>query len=181
MRPLLGLIALIIAGSCVISLSVTEKLSEFIEFANSKSLIFPNKVFITSTLVSGSCAFIILKIHKLKERIKKENNWSRWNESISFETLLSLPKEQIIKEITIDIEKKYYTQRKLYDYINPFQSFNNDVENEIKDLHNFLFISKKLEILGLQNICFLNDDIVDAYVKIQRLSYIKNLFLVWKN
>lgn len=142
------------------------------------NLVKSNKLRVGLGLVSCVYIFTFSRMAALKNSINNKNNWSFWNSSVSFDILSSLPKEKIIKEIVTDIERKYYGKN-LNIYTNPFDLFDNDMIRELKDLEDFLALANKIKKMRLQKFYSLSyEEIIDAQKKIQRLSYMKNLFFL---
>ena len=119
-------------------------------------------------------------IKKAVSITKNENSWGSWKKEMNFDQILSMPQNELGYELMFAIHKKYLNFNKPTDSITPLVRFSQDLDNEIKKLNHFISLAKWIKRLYLQRIFpFGDDDIYKAKETINRLTYLRNIFISW--
>ena len=112
--------------------------------------------------------------------ILAQNNWASWKDSTSFDILHVMPQQELAKELLFAVQKHYQTTENLTDFLLPLVSFLRDVDHELRILNQFLTMHQWLEKLHLTFLFPQQEILVQrAQEKVNRLSYLKGIFLDW--
>jgi len=138
------------------------------------------KYHIILSSVAGSYGAILFLLSKGHLYLSKENKWSSWPKNKAFQEVLELPQQELAELLLQNIQTKYKNEKNKIDFISPMATFINEVEKEKRTiifytrLYTFL---KKMHLINLFPVS--NRYFENTNEKLQRLSYIKNVFLSW--
>jgi hypothetical protein len=128
----------------------------------------------------SSYSFIFYKLLFCAYSIVSHNNWGSWKDSVPFDVLRIMPQQELAKELLFTIQKYYQTSENLTDFLLPLISFLRDVDLELKILNHFLIIHKWLQRSHLSLLFPQQEKLIKkAHEKMQRLTYLKGIFLDW--
>lgn len=135
-----------------------------------------------------SCGVGLLMLHLVcsyqlirgNSHFKNESLWSTWKKEIPLRSLILIPKDELARELIITIQRRYFNPKSPSDFFGPLVAFLVDLKAEIQlsklyiQRYNWL---KKIFFTRL----FPGDiaALMQAPEKIQRLLFIKELFLTW--
>lgn len=144
-----------------------------------KNVILQNKLsfFLSSTAVLYVCAVAYLKF--LEYQLRDKNCWSLWNNKKIDEWQY----DSVIKDVLIEIVKRYSTDYKLINKTTMFRKFLQNIEIETSRLKNYKNISKiaeSMHVNSLITIIPLNKTLIaNANERLVQLELLKNAFLTW--
>lgn len=126
--------------------------------------------------------YLILCYNTIKGNrlLDKETCWSAFKEEYSLEDLLEIPQQELAHELLKEIQRRYTKAQNITDFITPLITFMNDIEKEMKQIKRCIQLhtwSKKLHVASL--LPFNTKHYNRAPAKLQRLAYLKNIFLTW--
>lgn len=112
--------------------------------------------------------------------VKKPELWCAWKSSLSFEQLLAIPHTELTKELVHEIQRRYLEPEMIEDFFEPLVLFMNDVSQEMNNLtyyRNLATWTKRLHMSWIIPINWQRYNKITTHI--QRLLFIKNLFLTW--
>lgn len=139
-----------------------------------------NKLKIALSTISIMYLGTFYRIIVLWNAIKNNECWSLWKSSLNFEMFLSIPQKQLTEELISDINLKNSNPKNPTDFINPLVLFISQTDNELQNLKDFIAIATMMKNLNLERIFFISEvEISKVQERVQRLTYIRNLFSTW--
>jgi len=135
-----------------------------------------------------SCGVGLLALHlacsyqliRGNSHFKNESLWSAWKKEISLRKLVLIPKDELARELIITIQRRYFNPKSPSDFFGPLVAFLVDLQAEIQLSKLYIKRYNWLDKLLFTRI-FLGE--ITAFrqgpEKIQRLFFIKELFLTW--
>ncbi|MFA5998580.1 MAG: hypothetical protein WC747_01000 [Candidatus Babeliales bacterium] len=137
----------------------------------------------------SSYALAAYKLHLVHQLIESPDVWCNWKEVVALSHLVASPYEDTIKQLHIDIAKKYFslslTEQSLKEQSlkesnqSAHGLFLQEIKEEINLLKNYLWWSSAIKTLHCSG-CFY---IVDACViqeKLARLNFMVDIFIKWQ-
>ncbi len=139
-----------------------------------------NKAKIALISLGTVYSIIWYKLLYCAHTILSQTNWASWKNSIPFDMLHIMPQQELAKELLFALQKHYQTTENLTDFLLPLVSFLRDVDHELRILNQFLMIHHWLEKCHLSFLFPQQEILVQrAHEKVNRLSYLKEIFLDW--
>lgn len=135
---------------------------------------------ITLGMIGGLYAAIGISLVYLSYKILQQATWSSWKDTIPNDMLTAVPHQELGKELLFAIQQRYQTPKNLTDFLTPLVLFLQDVDKEIALLNKFLRLHDWLHIMRL-SILFPRQEVLiqRTHEKLQRLSYLRQVFLHW--
>lgn len=112
--------------------------------------------------------------------IDSSETWANWKHHCTLEELLKLPQAPLAQELLAEVQKRYATVDDLYDFITPLVQFIKAVDTEIGRYKRFVSVHASIDRLHIGILFPRNTKLqAQAYERIHRLSYLKNILLSW--
>ncbi len=148
-----------------------NKTTSFLKANKYKTMLF---------IVASVYAVLCYEVIKGYMYLNKENLWSSWRSTISFEELLAISQQQLSQELLRDIQLRYTNAQNINDFISPLATFLNDIEKETHYINYYNKLNTWLIRLHLSTIIPVSKKHFDgSKERLQRLAYLKNVFLSW--
>jgi len=112
--------------------------------------------------------------------LKKESLWSCWPNNIDFQEFIQISHKTIEEQLLQDIQVRYIKPESPTDFITPLILFMNDIEQEKKHLTFYLRLHNLLSKTYLSWIFPVDKKrFLTIKEKLERLTMVKNMFLIW--
>lgn len=128
----------------------------------------------------GIYSFFLYSVSKGNAYLSSIKSWSRWKEEMPLNDLLATPAHSLSQDLILEIQRRYTSAEAPTDFISSLITFIKDIDHEIitiKRYNNLISWLKKLHISALFPIK--NKLVAKIPEILNRLSYIRNIFLTW--
>lgn len=106
--------------------------------------------------------------------------WSVWKEHLPLDRLMSIPREDFIKELLVGIQHDYSNTSHPTNSLSLFADFLHALEKEEKIINEYLFVYKwSTRFLFDRTLPFITAEINYTSQRLKRLVFIKNTFQNW--
>ncbi|HSW75586.1 MAG TPA: hypothetical protein VLG50_00935 [Candidatus Saccharimonadales bacterium] len=119
------------------------------------------------------------KLYLGNQLLESHEAWCNWKEVISLSHLVTSPYEDTIKQLMIDIQKKYFSLSGKEPAQSMYALFFKDVQEEIDLLKNYLWWSNNIKTLHCSGCFYLQESCV-LEEKIARLNFMIDIFIKWQ-
>lgn len=128
----------------------------------------------------GTYAAVWVRLFYYIHYIFQSTGWGTWKENLSIDVLYAIPKQELGKELLFAVQQKYQKAETLNDFFLPLISFLRDADDELLMLNNFVAFYDLLHKAHVDTIFPLQEIILTkARQRLQRLLYLKEVFLYW--
>ena len=145
-----------------------------------KQFYIKNQKYIISGALLSSYFAILLKLQQGNQYIENLSLWSHWKKDKNLHELTQLPRQELIYDLIVEIQKRHIDTHNPVDFITPLSLFMQEFE---KEKSNLLCYSKLYNFLKKSYLLYMFPVETDNYFKIQahlgRLSFIRDTFLNW--
>ncbi len=129
--------------------------------------------------VSGY-GYLWYQLHKARNLLDNARAWSCWKNHIAIDHLGSYSRDELSKELFIDIQERYINIDDPTDHLLPLAGFLPMLERERILLEKYIWWGNKIMTCRLHLIFPLNqENITQAEEALRRLKFIKGLFISW--
>ena len=139
-----------------------------------------NKWTITALLISTHYGYCYYRLYKAQRFLHDQTNWAHWQDDLTLEELTSIPKDNCTQQLIHEIQMRYASSIDPTDFVNPLALFLQQIDLELmqaKEAHTFFYRIDRYYLSRLfPNI---NIDVELATESLNRLLFIKQLFLSW--
>ena len=146
----------------------------------SSSFLQSNKRMLIGLGIAGSYACLCLKIIQVNRYLGDPALWSSWKQEYSLPALLAIPQKEIAYALLHDIQKRYLNSTNPADFISPLIHFVYAIDQEMTTIQSYSYLYTWLKRLRLTYILPINTKRFEHIQgRLNRLIFIKNLFLTW--
>jgi len=135
--------------------------------------------------IIGGCAaslygYVCYTVYQGNRYLQSSDLWSSWKSSLELETLLSLPQKELAEELVREVQRRYTNPANPTDFVSPLSAFLTALEKECTTIQFYTEFNTRLHTLYLSKAIPLNCCVyTNAQKRIQRLLYLKNVFITW--
>ena len=148
--------------------------SEVIKF------LYGQRYFIAGGAVLGCYVYMCRECARINNYLECPDSWGSWRKEYSLEMLLSMPQQQIARDLVIEIQRRYSNNGNPTDFIGPLILFCKTIDYEIVLVNRFISIYSFLVRSHLYVLFRLNiKKCAELGDTLKRLQFIKNIFLAW--
>lgn len=145
-----------------------------------KALLWAHKFKLIMLILVGTYSSIALTIVRMNHIIDQADAWSCWKQHLSYEELCTIPNKQLEEDLLFTVQHQYMNQKNPTDSITPFVRFVSAIEYEVAILNRYIWLGSWLKRLHIMRLFPMSDDrIKQAEQKLQRLHFVKHIFLSW--
>lgn len=120
------------------------------------------------------------KLWRLASVLRAKDHWSLWRSGPLLDPLLTYPQRELTQQLLLDIQKKYTTSARPTEFIQPLIIFLTTLEEEQKNLKQYKTLCNILKRINIGGLFMLDKELMqEVDQRLQKLLYIKNLFLSW--
>lgn len=142
--------------------------------------LFEHRSFFAALGVVSLYAYAVYYALKAHSYLSNDHLWSRWKEEIAMQELLIEQRAIIANDLVLDLQRRYTFAENPTDFLTPFVYFMQDIEDELAMLQHYQKIEKALQKIRIRSfIPYYQTVFVTIQEKIERLLYVKNIFLTW--
>lgn len=135
--------------------------------------------FFALTAVSAY-GYLWYQLYKARAILSNPQAWCCWKNHIEIDRLAQYCQEELSKELLLDIQERYINNANPTDFVIPLASFLPIIEKEKQMLELYIWWSTKMITSYMRLLFPVNKQCVHmACQALQRLKFIKNLFIVW--
>jgi len=156
--------------------------------------IFISKFKLFTMGLLSSYGLAAYKLHLVHQLIESHDAWCNWKEVVALSHLVASPYQDTIKQLHIDIAKKYFSLSLKEQSLNkqtlnkqtltgPNESahvlFLKEIQEEINLLKNYLWWNSAIKTLHCSG-CFYIVDVCVIQEKLSRLNFMVDIFIRWQ-
>ena len=130
--------------------------------------------------VAAGYGYCVYRIKQMEQHLSSPQAWNNWYGSLDFEQLCVLPQEQLAKELLLAVQAQYTSSSDLDDFMQPCAQFLDDIDAELAELKQYQTWTQRLQRCYATRFFFIDRILAQSVsAKINRLAYLKNVFLTW--
>lgn len=112
--------------------------------------------------------------------LKRTDLWSSWKQELSFDQLCLIPQQILARELVLSIQQHGLDVQKPTDFMIPLVSFLHVIEEERIKLLYYQTLYNRITMLKCGSLFPFNKKRYnDIEKRLQRLSFVKNIFISW--
>jgi hypothetical protein len=139
-----------------------------------------NKLKITAYSLVSLYSYITYRLFTLKYSLIQADNWSLWNNTLSYDELCSLPQVNLGEMLIKEAQQRYTLIDDPENFITPIVTFLQTVEQEKKLLTNYISLCGWITTARLGKIFWFDEALTHACEeRLKRLAYIRAVFVNW--
>lgn len=139
-----------------------------------------NKYYIAALFMAGSYGYSFYKVRTIQGYVDNALTWSAWKKDVSFDALLTIPHDQLTRDLMMVIQTRYVSPQNPADFLTPLITFSKEITQElelVKSYHNYITWCTQFR---LQKILPISDLLLTQLTeRKQRVLYIHTLFQSW--
>jgi len=143
---------------------------------DTRYLIVNHKWKIGFATLAALYGFLLLEIWRGR---KQNGKWCSWKKDVPFADLLAVPQKELAQQLIDDIKTVYLNAANATNQLTPLIEFLKAIEQELKSLQRSLRVHTFIETTRIEKIFPIKPSSQIMKEKIQRLTYLKNLFSTW--
>jgi hypothetical protein len=134
------------------------------------------KLYSCGALYSALFVFLV----RTNYQMNSSESWAQWKKHMVLAEMQLYPQLQLMHDLLRDIQNRYMNKLNPTDSITPLSQFIMHLEQEQRQIEQYLSITSWLSTLWLTRIFpFNNDKIEQARAARERLNFINHLFISW--
>lgn len=135
------------------------------------------KWYVLASLATASYLCINFKIYKINRLLENPKSWCLWKEEIPFNRLTTIDSSELLKQLKIDICKKYFNAVEAIKDSELLAKFLEDITQEKKLLEFYQSISNFSSTLYISKLFILHKTTEQITQYIARLNFLMDLYL----
>lgn len=154
-----------------------EKISNFLY---PQTYLKRHKWFVLGGLAASMYGLLCYYTYRGNSYLGSNDLWSSWHQELPFDQLLSIPQEQIAKELLHEIQRRYSTPGSITDLIQPLSLFMVTIGQEEETIKWYQWFYSWLAYSRITKIIpFSKQQFAQTKERLQRIAYFKNIFQTW--
>jgi len=145
-------------------------------FHDTRHIIWNHKWKLGLSTLAALYGFLLLEIWRSK---KQNGKWGSWKKDIPFADLLAVPQKNLAQQLIDDIKTIYLNAENATNQLAPLIEFLKAIDKELKQEQRSLKINSFIETTRIEKAFPIKPNTQSIKEKIQRLTYLKNLFTTW--
>lgn len=144
------------------------------------SYISNNRCQIAGISLAALYLYLFSKVIKGNKYLGRKDSWALWKCDCSLVQLLEIPQKQLSQELLLEIQRRYTSIEKPIDFISSLIAFMHNIDQEIAYTKYFISLEAWLRAFRISLFFPINRKrFSQAPDNLNRLIYIRNLFLTW--
>lgn len=144
------------------------------------SFLHTNRFFLCTSFIAGTYIYAYHYITQANKYLDMANLWSSWRSDTPLEYLITIPQQELAKELILEVQRRYSNPQNPTDFITPLITFIQAIENELKIIRKYNRLYHCTTILHVQKMLPFNQkQFKSLNEKYRKLIHIKNIFLSW--
>lgn len=139
-----------------------------------------NKIKLTLYTSAALYAYITYKLFTLKYMLVQPDNWSLWNNTLSYDDLRALSEKQLAETLIKEAQQRYTVIHEPENFMLPIVTFLQTVEHEKQILQGYRSLCGWITTLHLNKIMWFDEQLERACEeRLKRLAYLRAIFINW--
>jgi hypothetical protein len=148
--------------------------------SRTSSLIYDKRYLIGTAVIAGCYIYACHYLVSANKYLEQTDTWSSWRLDTSVDLLITIPQNELAKELVLEIQRRYSSTQNPTDFISPLITFIQTIDTEINTLKRYMQIYQWATKLCLHNLLPFNQKLFNNLgEKYRRNIYLKNIFLSW--
>lgn len=144
------------------------------------SFLFNKRYLLGVTAIFGGYIYACTYIVKANKYLERTDIWVNWKSDIPFDMLVTIPQNELSKELILEIQRRYSSAQNPTDFISPLILFIQTIDTEIDTIKNYIDVYWLITKMHMQTLLPINQKQFSTLnEKYKKLLYLKNIFLSW--
>jgi hypothetical protein len=148
--------------------------------SQTRLFLYQKRYFIGASLLLSSYIYACHLIVKANKYLENMDTWASWRQDIPHELLVTIPQQELAKDLLLEVQRKYSNPQNPTDFLSPLITFIHAIDDEILMMQRITTAYTWTKKLHLDYILPINEKLFcKTEEKLKKLSYLKQVFLAW--
>jgi hypothetical protein len=148
--------------------------------SKTSSFLFNQRYLVAASLLFGGYVYTCSYIMKANKYLERTDTWIGWRADMPFDILVTIPQNELAKDLILEIQRRYSNIQNPTDFISPLIIFIQNIYAEINTIKQYISIYEVMTKLHIQKLLPIDQKHFGTLnEKYKKLLYLKNIFLSW--